>query len=419
MKNTIAVILAAGKGTRMKSRWPKVLHGLCGQPIIDYSLDTLKSLGIKKVIVVAGHQYDLIAGYLKGRAVLVKQKQLLGTADALLRVQDKITGFKGNLLVLCADAPLITPGIIKKLIGKFKISQADCVLLTTILKKCGGYGRVVRNDKGCIMKIVEHKDATPPERRKHEINSGLYLFNSKHVFRLLKKITPRNKKGEYYLTDIISLFVSQGLKVKSVISPKPTEVLGINSKSELARAEQVLRRRILDQLMNKGVTVLDPKTTYIGSRVKMGRDGIIYPCTFIEGEITIGRDCRIGPFSRIRGRCRIADDVEIGNFVELARSNVGRSAKIKHHCYIGDCIIKNNVNIGAGTVTANYNGKEKSQTIIGQGAFIGSGTVLVAPVKVGKGAVTGAGSVVTAGRNVPAHTVVAGVPAKILKKKQS
>ncbi|MEA3560964.1 MAG: NTP transferase domain-containing protein [Candidatus Omnitrophota bacterium] len=418
MKNIVAVILAAGKGTRMKSSQPKVLHQLCGRPMIDHLLDTLKHMGLKKIIVVAGYQYELVSGYLKGKVGLVRQRQLSGTANALLQAQDTVAGLKNDLLVLCADTPLITLKTMKKLVAKFRLSKADCAVLTTVLEKPGGYGRVIRNNKGRIIKIVEDKDATAAEQQEREINSGNYIFNNKHLFRLLKKITLQNKKREYYLTDIISLFAGEGLKIESVISLDPVEALGINSKAELAQAEQILRQKILNQLMNNGVTILDPKTTYIGSKVKIGRDSIIYPYTFIEGEVIIGRDCQIGPFCRIRERCRVADNAKIGNFVELVRSDIGKSSRIKHHSYIGDCIIKSNVNIGAGTIIANYNGKEKNQTFIGRDAFIGSGTILIAPVKIGRGAVTGAGSVVTARKDVPPHAVVAGIPAKILRKKQ-
>ena len=415
MKDIVAVILAAGKGVRMKSSTPKVLHNLCGRPLLDYSIGLVRQLSIKRIIMVIGYNYEAVKAYLEGKVELVRQRNLSGTADALLTTKDKLGNFRGDILVVCADAPLLNHSTLRKLISRHRKTKADCSILTALANTPFGLGRIIRDDKKRIVKIVEERDASITQRSVREVNSGVYIFSCPRIFNILKNILPDNRKKELYLTDAVSLLSKQRARIESVFAPED-EILGINSIEELARAHEIMQDRILNSLMRKGVTILDRRATYIDDRVKIGRDSIIYPYTFIEGEVRIGRECRIGPFARIRGKTKIANKVEIGNFVEVVRSNVGGLSKIKHHSYIGDCVVKSKANIGAGTIIANFDGKQKSQTVIGEKAFIGSGTVLVAPVKVGKGAVTGAGCVVTAGKDVPPHTIVVGVPARILRK---
>ena len=414
MKNITAIILAAGKGVRMRSAMSKVLHELNGKPLIYYILREVKKTGIKRIIVVVGYQNELvrekITDFFKG-IEFIQQKKPLGTADALRKAEDKIKK-EDNVLILPADVPLIRALTLRKLINKHFRDSNHCSFFTAYSSNPYGYGRIVRS-KEKIIEIKEERDISSKEKKINEINSGIYLFRSKSLFNALSKITSNNKKKEYYLTDAISLFAKQNLKINSVLISE-NEILGINTRNELANAEKIIRKRILKKIMQKGVSIIDPETTYISEDVIIGADTIIYPCTFIEGKIKIGKECKIGPFVHIRGDCSIGNNVLIGNFVEVVRSKIKDRCYIKHHSYLGDCLVEEGVNIGAGAITANYDGKEKNKTLIGQNAFIGSGTVLVAPVKIGKGAITGAGSVVLKNRDVANGETVAGVPAHLI-----
>ena len=414
MKNITAIILAAGKGVRMRSAMSKVLHELNGKPLIYYILREVKKTGIKRIIVVVGYQNELvrkkITDFFK-EIEFIQQKKPLGTADALRKAEDKIKK-EDNVLILPADVPLIRALTLRKLINKHFRDSNHCSFFTAYSSNPYGYGRIVRS-KEKIIEIKEERDISSKEKKINEINSGIYLFRSKSLFNALSKITSNNKKKEYYLTDAISLFAKQNLKINSVLISE-NEILGINTRNELANAEKIIRKRILKKIMQKGVSIIDPETTYISEDVIIGADTIIYPCTFIEGKIKIGKECKIGPFVHIRGDCSIGNNVLIGNFVEVVRSKIKDRCYIKHHSYLGDCLVEEGVNIGAGAITANYDGKEKNKTLIGQNAFIGSGTVLVAPVKIGKGAITGAGSVVLKNRDVANGETVAGVPAHLI-----
>ncbi|MEK6733171.1 MAG: DapH/DapD/GlmU-related protein, partial [Candidatus Omnitrophota bacterium] len=319
-------------------------------------------------------------------------------------------------LILYGDTPLLSQDIIQKLIEKHIETEASCTLLTAQLKNPTGYGRVIRSSGNKIVKIVEELDASIYEKVIEEINVGVYCFNKRALFYSLEKIQPENKKEEYYLTDTIEVLTKSNMLVESVTTGDTEEFLGVNTRSELAKAESVMRKRILAGIMDSGVTIVDPDNTYIEHGAKIGRDTVIYPYTFIENNVKIGPDCSIGPCARLRTGTVVANNVGIGNFAELVRSSVGENTKIRHQCYIGDTIIGKNVNIGAGTIVANYDGKEKHKTVIEDNAFIGTGTILVAPVKIGKGAVTGAGSVVTKNKNVPAGKTVIGIPARLLNK---
>jgi len=279
-----------------------------------------------------------------------------------------------------------------------------------------GYGRIVRAEGGVVVKIVEEQDATVFEKAIEEINVGVYIFKTAELFDAIKKIKPNNRKKEYYLTDVIEVLNKKNLLVNSVVTEDADEILGVNSRESLAKAYEIFRKRVLAKVVAGGVTVLDPLTTFIDENVTIGKDTVIYPCTVIEREVTIGKNCSIGPFCRVRSGSVVGDDVCVGNFVELNRSRVGASSRIKHQSYIGDTRIGEGVNIGAGTIVANYDGKNKNQTVIKDGAFIGSGTIIVAPVKIGKEAITGAGAVVTKNKDVPDKAIVVGVPAKLLKK---
>lgn len=418
MNKMTCVLLAAGKGTRMKSSVPKVLHEVCERPMIDYAINSIRHAGVGSVYVVAGHEFALVKEHLKQyRGVkIVRQKKLLGTADAVNSARSGILKEKNDVVILYADAPLVTPQTLKELIKTHKAESASCTMLTTILKDPSGYGRIVRNADGNVVKIAEDLDASPIEKAVEEVNVGVYCFKSGVLFKAIDKIKPQNAKKEYYLTDAISILAKNGEKIATYTTQDSDEMLGINSRVDLAKAGLVIRSRFLKSLMESGVTVFDPNLVCINPTAKIGRDTVIYPFTVIEKNVVIGKNCSVGPFCRLRPGTVLDDNVEVGNFLEISRSHIKSFAKVKHQSFIGDTTVGKNVNIGAGTIVANYDGKNKNKTYIDDGAFIGSGTILIAPVKIGKKAITGAGAVVTKGKHVPPGAVVIGVPARRIKK---
>lgn len=403
----------------MKSSLPKVMHKIYDKPMIDYVLASCKRAGLDEVYVVAGFGLETIKDHLAGKGVnVVKQKQLLGTADAVNTLKGKLSGFKGDVVILCADAPLIDHQTIKRLIAEKEKSKASCTVLTTILKDPTSYGRIIRDSKGYVSRIVEELDASPIEKAQEEINAGAYCFDCADLLAALDKVKPTNVKKEYYLTDVIGFLSKTGKKVLPVLTDDPDQALGINTRSDLSKAHNLIRRRVINRLMEESVTIIDPDTTFIDQDAKIGKETIIYPFTIIEKNVHIGSGCKVGPFARVRSGTKVEDKAQLGNFVEVNRTLVKKGARVKHQVYLGDTIVGAGTNIGAGTITANWNGSEKCKTQIGANAFIGSGTILVAPVKIGPKATTGAGAVVTKGKNVPAGSVVAGVPAKILRRKK-
>lgn len=430
--NLAAVVLAAGKGTRMKSNWPKVLHEVCGKPMVAYAVDAAEKAGAETIVTVVGYRGDEVARVLEGRATIVHQDQQLGTAHALLQARAVLENFKGNILVLCGDTPLVSPGTLEKLVREAEEDGAAAAVLTTFPPDPTGYGRIVRDERGELARIVEQKDAGPDELAIREVNSGIYCFNADGLFAALSRLDADNAQGEYYLTDIVGLYRQKGLKVSAVTADDWQEMLGVNDRVQLARVAKIMRQNILEKLMLAGVTVLDPDTTCVGSEVKVGRDTVIYPFTIIEGNTIIGEECVIGPstrlvnveigsgsrveqstihdskigdnclvgpFAYIRPGCIIGQGVKIGDFVELKKTTVSDGSKVPHLSYLGDCWVGKNVNVGAGTITCNYDGKNKHPTFISDGAFIGSNANLVAPVTVGENAVIGAGSTIT--KDVP------------------
>ncbi|SHF13222.1 UDP-N-acetylglucosamine pyrophosphorylase [Desulforamulus putei DSM 12395] len=431
-----AVILAAGKGTRMKSDLPKVLHRVCGRPMLGHVLNAVVGAGVTKTVVVAGFGAQQVIDFLGDNATVVLQEEQLGTAHALQQAEGEFARYTGDLLVVCGDTPLLRASTLARLARTHRESGAVATLLTAEMADPTGYGRVIRTAAGNVSRIVEQKDASPEELLVQEINTGVYCFKAPGLFEALKEISPANAQGEYYLTDIIQIFVQRGLTVQAVTLEDPREVQGINDRIQLSRAEKILRRRVLEELMIQGVTVMDPDNTYVDQDVKIGRDTVILPFTFLQGKTEIGSHCIIGPGSKITD-CVIGDHVKIeysvlagsdigshtvigpyayirpgtvigeharvGDFVEIKKSTVGNGSKIPHLSYVGDAIIGEKVNVGAGTITCNYDGKNKHQTILEDGAFIGSNTNLVAPVKVGRNAVVAAGSTIT--KDVPAHAL--------------
>ncbi|MCM8796750.1 MAG: NTP transferase domain-containing protein [Candidatus Omnitrophica bacterium] len=418
MRNNLAVIiLAAGKSTRMKSQIPKVLHPICGRPMLGYVLDLVKDLKVKTAIAVLGYKHEEVKDVLPAGMRTVRQKKLLGTADAVKTALPLLKNFKGTVLILYGDNPLLKKESLRKLLDYHRKNKADATLLTATVEKPTGYGRIVRDKFGSICRIVEDKDADDFDRNIKEINTGIMCFSKDKLEAALRRVKPDNRKKEYYLTDVIGFIYRKGCLIESVRLSDIQEAQGVNSRNELAIAESVMRKRITDEWMTKGVTIVDPDSTFIGFGCKIGQDTIIYPFTIIESDVKIGKRCCVGPFAHLRCGTVIDNDVVIGNFLEVVRSRIASKTIAKHFCYLGDSRIGRAVNIGAGTVTANFDGRNKHITTIDDYSFIGSNTALVAPVKVGKFCLTGAGSVVI--KNIPEKTTVVGVPAYPIKKRGS
>ncbi|NMA51840.1 MAG: bifunctional UDP-N-acetylglucosamine diphosphorylase/glucosamine-1-phosphate N-acetyltransferase GlmU [Peptococcaceae bacterium] len=427
-----AVILAAGKGTRMKSKAPKVLHKICGSSMLSYVLDAVEAAGVELSIVVAGHGAELVTREVAGRGQVVLQEQQLGTAHALLQARSLLQGFVGQVLVLCGDTPLIESATLVRLVESHRSSGAAATVLTAELAEPAGYGRVIRDQQGQVLRIVEEKDASPQEKNVHEINTGIYCFEAEGLFEALEAVTPDNAQGEYYLTDVVKAYKAGDRVVGAMLLANPVEATGINDRVQLAEVERVIRTKVLQDLMLNGVTVLDPQSTFVDRGVRIGIDTVIYPFTMLEGGTSIGEDCiigphtrlvdaelvngvtiqnsivleshighrcTIGPFAYIRPETRLGEGVKVGDLVEIKKSQIGNGSKVPHLAYVGDATLGRDVNIGAGTITCNYDGQKKWPTYIGDRAFIGSNTNLVAPVNIGAGATTGAGSTIT--KDVP------------------
>jgi len=413
-----AIILAAGEGTRMKSEVPKVLHPICGRPMIAYALDLAASAGVKQPVVVLGHGAEAVKPQLPTEVKVVIQAKRTGTGDAVLAAKRALGATSGDVLILYADTPLLRRTTVQKLAETHFKTTASCTLLTAHLADPGGYGRVLRDENGRISGVVEEAEANAAQRAIREINVGPLVCRVQALLEALAQVKPSTTKKELYLTDAISQIAHQeGARIQNAHVEEISEALGINSRAELVRAIGVIRQRIVDAHLQNGVTIEDPRTTFIDHGVTIGADTIIHPCSVIETRVSIGKRCSIGPFARLRSGVSLADEVRVGNFAELVRTKVGSRVRIHHVSYLGDTLVEDDVNIGAGTITANYDGREKHQTQIGKGAFIGSDTVLIAPVTVGAGAVTGAGSVVPKGHDVPPKGIVAGVPARLMAQR--
>ncbi len=430
-----ALILAAGEGTRMKSALPKVAHRILGVPLVSYVVDAAHEAGCDRVVVVTGHGAETVEALLGGETC-VRQDQQLGTGHAVMCAEQALSGVTGSLVVLSGDSPLLRASTIARLVEARETSRAAAVVLTTTLADPTGYGRIVRDGSGHLSAIVEHKDLEPSQLSIAEVNTGTYCFDAVVLFEHLHRLGNENAQGEYYLTDIISLFRAEGLPVADIATAEPEETLGVNSRVQLAEAAKVLQRRINREHMLGGVTMTDPELVWIAPGVTIGRDVVIEPMTTILGATAIGSDCVLGPDTRITDST-VADGAVVdssivvgsnvgertqvgpraylrpgtvmearskaGTSVEIKNSIVGEGSKVPHLSYIGDANIGKDVNVGAGTITCNYDGERKHRTIIGDGAFIGSDTMLVAPVTIGEGAITGAGSAIA--RDVPAGSL--------------
>ena len=398
----------------MRSDLPKVLHEIGSETLLGRTIRSLKKTGVKDIVAVVGHKSDQIIEKFRDEIRFVVQKELLGSGDAVKCAIGELEGFKGDVFVTCGDTPLISSETYGNILAKHRECDATCTVLTCSLDDPFSYGRIIRGTTGEVVRILEEKDATAEEKAVKEINVGTYCFKAEELVRYIHDIEINETKKEFYLTDIVEIMGSRG-KMSSYGCPKE-EATGVNSKRDLAMVNKTLNRQVLDKLMDEGVTITDPDTTYVDESAVVGKDTVIYPCTVIEKDVEIAGNCKIGPFARIRYLSKIAEEVEIGNYVEICRSEIGKGTKIKHHTYLGDTVVGENVNIGAGTITANYDGKNKNRTLIKDGAFIGVGVTLIAPIEVGEGALVAAGSVVTKNKNVPSGATVLGVPARIMKK---
>jgi len=418
MKKKIAcIILAAGKSTRMKSTLPKVLHPICGRPIMEFTLDLVKSLKVSKSVAVVGYKHQQVKGVLAAHGVeAVLQKRLLGTADAVKTALKKLRGFKGDILVLYGDTPLLSSQTIRKLLDFHAKSNSHLSVLTAIAPRPAGYGRILRDEYSGICGIAEEKDADDFQKEIKEINTGIMVFKKDKLQEALRYIKANNRKKEYYLTDAVEILYKRGALVDGLRASDINETLGVNSRLDLASAAKIMRKRINRKIAESGVTIVDPDSCFIDYGVKIGQDTTIYPFTVIENNVKIGNRCKIGPFIHLREGTRLENDCVIGNFIEVVRSRIGSGTLAKHFSYLGDTQIGKLVNIGAGCVTANWDGSRKNKTKIKDKAFIGSDTVIVAPAVIGKQAKTGAGSVVLKNTFVGNRSVVVGVPAVALKK---
>jgi len=413
-KETAAVVLAAGKGVRMKSDKAKVLHELLGRPLIHYVLNALEGAGVRDIHVVVGTQEELVRKAVGDRGSFVRQERQKGTGDAVRSAEPALAKFAGEVFVLAGDAPLISTASLQAMLEVHRAQKHACTVMTSCVDDPSGYGRITRDAKsGDFLGIVEESDASEEQKRIQEVNSAAYVFSSKLLFEALRELKNDNAKGEYYLTDTLTILMKKGRKVGTWRAPDPSEVYGVNSRKDLVAATNFLRWRVLERHLENGVTIVDPSTTYIEEGVVIGADTVIRPFSVIEHDVTIGSHCEVGPFSHLRPGTVLEDHAEIGNFVEVKKSRIGKHSKAKHLTYLGDATLGDHVNIGAGTITANYDGRSKHATLIEDGASTGSNTVLVAPLKLSRGSKTGAGAVVLPNTSNPPSSVLIGVPARV------
>ncbi|WP_440252971.1 bifunctional UDP-N-acetylglucosamine diphosphorylase/glucosamine-1-phosphate N-acetyltransferase GlmU [Dialister succinatiphilus] len=437
MADLTALILAAGQGTRMKSALPKVLHRVCGVPMVEQVIRVVRQAGFAKCVVITGFKEELVRKDLSGQHVdFVHQAEQLGTGHAVMQGAPLLTDREGYVLVICGDTPLLRSETIAFLAETCRKENASAAVLTAILTDPFGYGRVLRDEKGQMTSIVEQKDGTPEQLAVHEINTGTYVFKAGPLLDALKKIDNKNAQGEYYLTDVFEIMIREGQKVIPVAAEDADETMGVNSRVQLAAADRVLRLRKAEELMSRGVSIINPENTYVEQDVEVGQDTILYPGTILQGKTVIGKDCiigpdtqltdvtvgegthlnrvyahectignfdEIGPFVHLRPNTVLHDHIKIGNFVEVKNSTVDDGTKLPHLIYCGDSDLGRNVNFGCGTVTVNFDGKTKHRCRVDDHAFIGCNTNLVAPVHIGERAFTAAGSTIT--KDVPAKAL--------------
>lgn len=393
--NIMAIVLAAGKGTRMKSKKSKLVQKIYGKEIVKRAVENAQKAGINDIVAVVGYQKEEVMEVLGDSVKYAVQEEMLGTGHAVMQAKEFLAGKKGKVLVLNGDVPLLRPETLNKLVEKSIENREYATLLTAIYDNPTGYGRIIRDEGGNIKGIVEEKDTKASQRKIKEINAGIYCFDIEELLSALEKIKPNNAQGEYYITDVISIMNKKGLKTGAVIVEDNTEILGINDRIQLEMLTKVLQMRINTEHMKNGVTIEDVNNTYIYDDVQIGMDTVIHPNTIIKSGVEIGEDCEIGPNSYIREGCKLSNKVKIGSFVEIKKAIIGEGTKVPHLSYMGDCEIGERCNIGCGTITCNYDGFHKSKTIIGNHSFIGSNTNLVAPVTLGDETFVAAGSTIT------------------------
>ncbi len=432
MTNIFAIVLAAGQGTRMKSKLYKVLHPVCGKPMVQHVVDHIGSLDAKRIVTVVGHGAEKVKEQLGKQSEYVLQAEQLGTAHAVQQAEPVLGQLEGTTLVVCGDTPLIRPETMKALFDYHTSQNAKATILTAVAEDPTGYGRILRDAEGNVAQIVEQKDATEEQKKVTEINTGTYCFDNKALFEALKLVNNDNAQGEYYLPDVIEILQKQGERVAAYVTESFDETLGVNDRFALSQAEAIMRARINERHMRNGVTIIDPSTTYISADAIIGSDTVLQPGCMIEGKSVIGEDCMIGPnshivdseignattihssvvlqskvghetavgpFAHLRPASSLGDHVKVGNFVEVKKSHLGNHTKVSHLSYIGDAEVGDNCNIGCGTITVNYDGQNKFQTVIEDDVFVGCNSNLVAPVTLGAGSFIAAGSTVT--KDVP------------------
>ncbi|MEC1673321.1 bifunctional UDP-N-acetylglucosamine diphosphorylase/glucosamine-1-phosphate N-acetyltransferase GlmU [Bacillus mojavensis] len=428
MDKRFAVVLAAGQGTRMKSKLYKVLHPVCGKPMVEHVVDEALKLSLTKLVTIVGHGAEEVKKQLGDKSEYALQAEQLGTAHAVKQAQPFLADEKGVTIVICGDTPLLTAETMEAMLKEHTQKEAKATILTAVAEDPTGYGRIIRGESGVVQKIVEHKDASEEERLVTEINTGTYCFDNEALFRAIDQVSNDNVQGEYYLPDVIEILKNEGETVAAYQTGNFQETLGVNDRVALSQAELFMKERINKRHMQNGVTLIDPMNTYISPEAVIGSDTVIYPGTVIKGEVQIGEDTiigphteimnssigsrtvikqsvvnnskvgndvNIGPFAHIRPDSVIGNEVKIGNFVEIKKTQFGDRSKASHLSYVGDAEVGTDVNLGCGSITVNYDGKNKYLTKIEDGAFIGCNSNLVAPVTVGEGAYVAAGSTVT------------------------
>ena len=399
----IALVLAAGKGTRMKSEKSKLVHKIYGKELVKRVVETAKKAGVDDVVAVVGYKKEQVEEVLKDTVNYVYQEEMLGTGHAVMQAEDYLKNKTGKILVLNGDVPIIRKETLKELIDKSTKNKEYATILTAIYNNPTGYGRIVRDIGGNVKEIVEEKDLADEQKQIKEINAGVYCFDIQELLKALHQIKPNNSQNEYYITDVIKIMNEKELKTGAVIVEDNTEILGVNDKMQLELLTKVLKLRINQEHMRNGVTIEDIDNTYIYDDVEIGTDTVIHPNTTIKNDVVIGKDCEIGPNSYIREGCRLSNKVKIGSFVEIKKAIIGEGTKVPHLSYMGDCEIGAGTNIGCGTITCNYDGFNKSKTVIGKHSFIGSNVNLVAPVTLGDHSFVAAGSTIT--DDVPAYAL--------------
>lgn len=395
---TAAIILAAGRSTRMVTDMPKVLHEVCGRPMLAYVIDACRAAGIDRQTVVIGYRKDDVINAFRDEPGIawVEQAEQKGTGHAAMVCREALEGFDGNLVVIAGDMPLLRADTLRLLLERHERERSAVTLATAELEDPTGYGRIVRDEFGNLQGIVEESDCTDAQRRIREINPSYYCFDKKLLFEALDQVTPDNVKGEYYITDALRILINRGHRALAITAVAAEDALGINSRQDLADVSRVMQNRIQRRLMQQGVTIVDPPNTWIDARAEIGQDSVVYPFSYVHGRVRIGRNCSVGPFAYLRDGTVLEDDVVVGVFTELKNTRLGTGTRARHLSYIGDADIGERVNVGAGTIFANFDGERIHQATVGDDAYIGNGSILVAPITVEQREQIAHGSVVRA-----------------------